>query len=171
MSDWLSFQFSARLMKQRGGLAGHYLSVPVDIALAFAGEKVKRTIGTINGIGFNLALLSDGQGGKYLAVGGPLCRAARIVENSLVGVQIQPDPNPDFIELCEEMLAVLELDEEAGRIFFGFTKGMQRSLAYYANSAKQVETRIKRALELAHKMKTGQLHSQKAKAQKSKPED
>jgi hypothetical protein len=39
---------------------------------------------------------------------------------------------------------------------------MQRSIASYVTSAKRQETRIKRALELAHKLKTytlyGDLH-------------
>lgn len=159
----LHFEFQSILQKQAGGLAGHFIVVPANISTSFLDAKIKRTIGTINGTPFNLALLSDGKGGRYLAVGQALKKAAKIVEGSRVQVSIQPDPNPDLILLCEEMEAIFELDEEAGKIFFGFTKGMQRSLAYYANSAKQSETRIKRALELAQKMKTGQLYSQKSK--------
>lgn len=163
--------FSGILVRQKGGLAGHFISIPQEIASVFTEQKVKRTIGTLNGVGFRLSPLSDGSGGRYLAIGNQLRKSARIVEGSSVHVKIKPDPNPDFIDLCEEFAAVLELDEEAGKIYFNFTKGMQRSLAYYANSAKQSETRIKRALDLAHKFKTGQLYFQKAKKNPPKTED
>jgi hypothetical protein len=43
------------------------------------------------------------------------------------------------------------------------TVGMQRSLAYYVSSVKNTDSRIKRALELAYKMKTETLYIQKAK--------
>jgi hypothetical protein len=57
----------------------------------------------------------------------------------------------------------MEQDEEAGKIFFGMTVGMQRSLAHYVSSVKNTDSRIKRALELAYKMKTETLYIQKAK--------
>jgi hypothetical protein len=43
------------------------------------------------------------------------------------------------------------------------TVGMQRSLAHYVSSVKNTDSRIKRALELAYKMKTETLYIQKAK--------
>lgn len=163
--------FTGKLEKEKGGLAGHFIPLPAEVASIFTAHKVRRTIGTINGSPFRLAPLSDGNGGRYLAIGNHLRKAARIVEGSTVQVKIEADPNPDFIDMCEEFSAVLELDEEAGKLFFSFTKGVQRSLAYYANSAKQSETRIKRALHLANKIKTGQLSIQQAKKNPPKPED
>ena len=61
---------------------------------------------------------------------------------------------PDKIDLCEELKAVLEQDLEAAARFCEFTPGRQRGLAYYVNSAKRVETRVRRALEVVHKLKS-----------------
>lgn len=155
-------RFRAEIIRQQGGLAGHYVIVPPHVAQVFLDANIKRTIGTLHGADFNLALLSDGAGGRYLAVGQELRRRARVVEGSKVEIFIQADPNPDQILLCEEFEAVLELDEEAGKIFRSFRPGMQRSLAYYVNGAKLSDTRIKRALQLAEKMKRGELYSQKS---------
>lgn len=164
MQNNLAFEFKSRLEKEQGKMAGHYVEVPPDIARALLDENVKRLDGTINGAGFNLALHSDGQGGHRLYVGGQLRSAARLVEGSHALVRLAPDPNPDVVELCEEFAAVLELDEDAGRIFRSLTTGKQRSLAYYANSARHTETRIKRALELANKLKEGTLYVQNRKS-------
>lgn len=159
-------QFKAEIIRQQGGLAGHYVVVPPEVARVFLEANVKRTTGTLQGADFRLSLLSDGAGGRYLAVGQDLRRRARVVDGSQVVIFIQADPHPDLIVLCEELEAVLELDEEAGKIFRGFTPGMQRSLAYYANGAKHSDTRIRRALQLAEKMKLGELYTQKAAREK-----
>ena len=76
-------------------------------------------------------------------------------------ISLDPDPDPDFVELGEEFTEVLELDEEAAARFFSFTPGKQRGLATYVNNAKREETRIKRALEIAHKLKTYTLYGDK----------
>ena len=38
------------------------------------------------------------------------------------------------------------------------TPGRQRGLAYYITSAKTTDTRLKRALEIAHKLRTHTLY-------------
>jgi hypothetical protein len=38
---------------------------------------------------------------------------------------------------------------------------LQRGLAHYVNAVKNVDSRIKRALEIMEKAKYGQLHAQK----------
>ena len=59
----------------------------------------------------------------------------------------------------EELEEVLRQDAEAFARWQTFTTGKKRSLALYVTTAKRIETRIKRALELAEKIRTNQLHS------------
>ena len=68
--------------------------------------------------------------------------------------------DPTIVELPEELIEVLAQDEEGNKIWQTFKPGMQRSLAYYVNSVKNTDSRIKRALELLHKAKTNTLFSQ-----------
>ena len=84
-----------------------------------------------------------------------------IVMGDELVITIKPDPNPDHVDIGNEFLEVLELDEEAAARFYSFTPGKQRGLATYVNTAKREETRIKRALEIAHKLKTYTLHGDK----------
>ncbi len=143
----------------------HYIQVPVAVVQDLVGKGVKRVLGELNGVPFRLALISDGEGGRRIMVGTPLRKAAKTFEGGQVVVSMWPDPDPDRIDLPEEFQIVLEQDEEAAEKFYAMTPGRQRSLAYYAASAKQVDTRIKRAIELAHKLKTNEFYSDKRKLQ------
>lgn len=147
----------------RGGdwLSMHFVQVPMDLVKQFVDSGVKRVLGEVNGAPFRLALISDGEGGRKLMIGTPLRKAAKTFEGGNVTVTIWPDPDPDRIDLPDEFAIMLEQDEEAAAKFYALTPGKQRSLAYYAASAKQVDTRIKRAIELAHKLKHNALYAQK----------
>jgi len=148
----------------RGGgdwLNMHFIQVPVSIVEEMIALKVKRVLGELNGAPFRLSLISDGEGGRKLMVGTSLRKAANTFEGSQVRVVLWPDPDPDRIDLPEEFEIVLEQDEEAARKYYALTPGKQRSLAYYASSAKQINTRIKRAIELANKLKNNSLYINK----------
>jgi hypothetical protein len=119
--------------------------------------KVKRIVGTINQMPFRLALQSDGEGGSYIIVGKELRDKGKLEVGSKVSVTIQPDPNPDTVDLEEELLEVLAQDEEASEKFFALTAGKQRSLNYYIRSVKNIETRLKRSFEIVDKIKRNAL--------------
>jgi uncharacterized protein YdeI (YjbR/CyaY-like superfamily) len=74
----------------------------------------------------------------------------------------------DLLEIPEELLVCLEQDEEANKLFSDFTKGLQRSLVHYVSSAKSIDTRIKRSLELLTKIKSRSLSVQKQEKNKDK---
>lgn len=136
----------------------HYLPLSPEIADSYLSNGVKRVIATLNGVPFRRAILGNADGERFLVVGLTILREIRAVPGDLVIVQLAPDPEPDRIDLGDEFTEVLEMDEEASARFFGMTPGKQRGLCYYVNSAKREETRIKRALEIAHKLKTYTLY-------------
>jgi uncharacterized protein YdeI (YjbR/CyaY-like superfamily) len=92
-------------------------------------------------------------------VGNTLRKAAKLKAGDKVEV-IFTLANPDEIKLPEELMEVMEQDPEGKEVFSKFTPGLQRSLAYYVTSVKNVDSRIKRALELMDKAKAGKLHVQ-----------
>ena len=65
----------------------------------------------------------------------------------------------EILELPEELETILEQDSDFKQIFDTFTTGKKRSLAYYVRGVKNVDSRIKRALELVYKVKTNTLYS------------
>lgn len=155
----LVFRFTAPLVRHETALGvTHILPVPAEVAAAWKKAKVRRLVGTINGHPVNRGLQHHADGGSYLTLGRPLLREIGLGPKVVAAVELGPDPKANEPDLPEELQAALEQDAEARARWETFPQGMRRSLASYVTSAKQGPTRIKRALELAHKIRTRGLH-------------
>jgi uncharacterized protein YdeI (YjbR/CyaY-like superfamily) len=121
-----------------------------------------RVKGTFNGAPFSLAVQHLKDGKYYFSVSAPLRKAARIKpgEKGEVTFKIV---DPDKIEIPEELEAVLAQDDLAMKAWKKLTTGYQRSLIHYVTSVKNVDSRIKRSLQLMEKAKAGLLHGAKNK--------
>jgi Bacteriocin-protection, YdeI or OmpD-Associated len=137
----------------------HGLPLPLALTAELKARKLRRLMGTLNGKPFDLAPMGRaGEEEKYLLISRQTLRALKAKAGTSVAVVCQPDETPDEIALPEELLEVFYLEPEAAARFQAMTPGRQRSLAYYVKSAKGVDTRIKRALELAKKLRTHTLY-------------
>ena len=139
----------------------HFVPVPTEIAESIIAIGSRRVIITLNGKTYRRAIQNRKDGEFFILFGIQIMKELGIVLGDELMISLDPDPDPDFVELGEEFTEVLELDEEAAARFFSFTPGKQRGLATYVNNAKREETRIKRALEIAHKLKTYTLYGDK----------
>lgn len=149
------FSFRANLERLPNNLSYTALFLPYEI-VAYLPEKGRvRVEGKINDITpFNLAILNLKEGPKYLMIGSQLRKEAKIKEGDLVQVSFQL-VDAELLDIPEEFQEVLLLDEVAAFIFNSFTTGYKRSLMHYITSAKSIDTRIKRSLELTTKIKNG----------------
>jgi hypothetical protein len=154
-----SFSFSSRLGTIEGTLIHTVIYLPEDIVKELPEGRV-RAKGTINGIPFALAPQYVKDGSRYFAVGAPLRKAIKIREGDPVKV-IFKLVDPNIVDVPEELEAVLAQDDKAMKVWEGLTPGYQRSLIHYITSVKNVDSRIKRSLELMEKAKAGQLSTQK----------
>ncbi len=161
----LAFAFAAPVLRAEDGMTVHYLPLPADVADALDAAGVRRLVGTMNGAPVSRGIIRNRHGERFLYLSRDLLRALRADVGDLVEVEVRPDPAPLQIDLGEELAAALEQDDEAAARWATFTPGRQRSMASYVTSAKREETRIKRALELAHRLRTytlyGDLHPEK----------
>ena len=153
------FTFNSKLEKLQSNLSYTALFLPFEIVAQLPEKGRLRVAGLLNNkIPFNLAILNLKEGPKYLTVGSMLRKEAKINIGDLVQVSFQlVDPN--LLELPEELEIALAQDEDAQKVVGTFTVGYKRSLAHYINSTKNIDLRIKRALELLEKAKTGTLNS------------
>lgn len=156
--------YLAPVLRLNVGLRQHYLPVPPEIADALLAAGHRRVVATLNGTAFRRAIQGSRDGERFILLGRDILRAIDAGFGDLVEVVLVPDPEPGHIELGAEFEAVLAQDEEAAARFYAMTPGRRRSLAYYVTSAKREETRLARALELAHKLRThtlyGDLHGE-----------
>jgi hypothetical protein len=154
-SSRLEFRFTATLVR----LAPfHILPVPEAAAMAWKQARIRRLLGTINGHPIKRALMNHAGGGSFLIVSRDFIKAAGLGFRSPVALVFRPDPTPDRLDLPEEFQAVLDQDDAARSRWETFTPGRQRSLLVSITGAKTEPTRIKRAIELATKIRTRTLY-------------
>ena len=152
--------FTARIVEPIAEGWTAALHFPADLVSEINSLGIKRLIVQIDNITVNRAPISDGQGGRWIMVSKDLMKSLGKGVGAMVTVTIAPDPNPDAVELPEELEAVIEQDEEFARFFNAQTPGKKRGYVIYVSGAKTVDTRIKRSLEIAYKAKHGLLYSQ-----------
>ncbi len=162
MPENRTYEFIAPLLKSDSGfLKQHFAPVPTDIAEEAIAAGSRRVILTLNGKEIRRAIQNRKDGEYFIMFGVPIMKELGIVLGDELQISIISDPDPDFVDLGVEFTEVLEMDEEAAARFNSFTPGRRRGLATYVNGAKREETRIKRALEIAHKLKTYTLDGDK----------
>lgn len=158
MPDTHTFTAPVEILEK--GMRWHVVFIPGDVAEDLELSGITRVVGKIGRADYRRAAVSDGNGRYYITLGKDLRQAAGCREGQMIQVSVAIDPNPDYIEVPEELEAALDTDPEALEIWNGFTNGYRRSLVHYVSGAKRTETRIKRALELCEKMKQRGLHGQ-----------
>lgn len=155
------YHFTAPLSPLGGQIAYTGVFIPDEIMEQLPKGRL-RTKGLMNNTPFSLAIQYRKAGNSFLMVSATMRRALKIRMGEQVKVQFEL-VDPDIVDMPEELEAVLSQDEEAAALYYAFTPGLQRSLAHYVHSVKNVDSRIKRALELAYKIKTRTLYRDREK--------
>jgi Bacteriocin-protection, YdeI or OmpD-Associated/Domain of unknown function (DUF1905) len=159
------FAFTARLEKGKyGNFTYSAVGLPRKIVSKLPEGRL-RTSGTINDVPFLLAIQFRRDGRRFLLFSKAICKAANIK----VGDRVQISFNLvslEIVELPEELAAVFAQDKDAKKIWDTFTTGQCRNLTIYVKSVKNIDSRIKRALDIAKKIKTRQLPFQIVKKKK-----
>lgn len=153
MAEKQSFSFETRLTEYTDMLVSTVVEIPADIIKKLPAGRV-RVEGKLNQVSFNLAVQSKKNGPKYLSVSQAMRKSARVKPGDKVKVSFVL-VDSDKLDLPEEMEAVLAQDDEGAKKWNRLTVGLQRSLVHYINSSKNVDVRIKRALLLINKVKSG----------------
>jgi len=161
MSESESIQYFVGpvLRMDRPRIPYHFIPVPSEIAEKLVGYGTRRVIIEIRGHSLRRCLFTNSDGEDSIMVNLSYLRDIGAIPGDIVEVTIWSDPNPDTVDLCDEFRIALDQDEEAATRYFALSVGKRRSIAHYPNSAKRVETRIKRALEICHKLRTRTLHA------------
>lgn len=164
----LAFRFTSTLQRLEQEMAFHILPVPDDIAATWKKAKVRRLVGKINGHAVKRALMNHAGGGSFFIVSREFIKQAEIGARTPATMDFKPDPAPDWLDMPEEFAIALRQDPAARARWETFTPGRRRSLLSYIASAKTEPTRIKRAVELATKIRTHSLHGDRQTA-RAKP--
>lgn len=120
-----------------------------------------RVSGLINGAPFSLAIQYRKDGSRYFTVGAALRKAARIEPGDTVFVSFKVlDLNN--VELPEALEFTVRSSIETGKLFRA-SSGSKKLLSSYITEAKNIDSRIRHAVEIVQKAKTGLLQPQQNK--------
>jgi len=131
------------------------LVVPDAAWLAVGGKAAKRVVATLNGHAERLGLLPQEGGGRYLMIRKELCQKLGLAIGQEVTVGLAPDPNPDHVDLPDELAEALAAWPEAEAAFQAQSGAMRRAIARKVADAKRPETRARYAVELAERLARG----------------
>jgi len=128
------------------------IGVPDAVWQGLGGKATKRVVATLNGHAERLGLLPQEGGGRYLMIRKNLCQQLGVVIGDEVDVSLAPDPDPDHVDLPDELAEALAAWPEAEVNFQKQSGAMRRAIARKVADAKRPETRARYAVELAERL-------------------
>ena len=131
----------------------HLIVVPSEIAENFVnGKGAPRIICSVKGNPEFPCALNPRHGRYVIIASKQLIKKNKLLADVPFEISIRHDPE-NGLRQPEELEAVLDQDEIASQAFAGLNDGYKRGYIYYINQAKSVDSRVKRALEIAAKIK------------------
>lgn len=154
-------RFTSTVVRLDTGMRYHALPVPDAVAEGWKQAGIRRLLGTVNGLAIKRALQNHADGGSFIILGQDTLKEAGLKRGSVAAVELAPDPEPDLLDIPEVFTLVLEQDDAARIRWESFPLGRRRSLLHYITSARQEATQIRRAWDLAEKIRTHSLYGDK----------
>ena len=153
-----TYRFTAPLERMDAGMAFMYLEVPINVEQEFGTRSRVRVQGTVNGITVDRALMPQKSGVHIIILGSDIRRAAKLKKvGDQVQVELWKHPNPEVINLPEELAETLDFIPEMKAAWERLTLGRKRNMCYWVGSAKTLPTRAKRIAELLRRFEMGDL--------------
>ena len=148
-------EFLSPVLLVRGGMTPHKLPLPAEISDPLRAAKVRRIVGTLNGRPFRLAMHRSGEGFCYIALSRARLAELGVAAGDLVEVSLSPDPDPDHVDLGDELSQALARSAAAQSVWDTLKPGTRRALAYTVTSAKRASTRQDRATDVVRRLQDG----------------
>lgn len=151
-----TWKFTSPLERMSGRFAWSFVEFPHDVEKLFGKKGNVRVKGTINGVAADRALMPTKSGYHIIVMGGELRKKAGIKRpGELVRMELWLDPEPDRIDIPEDLAETLDFIPEMKAAWDKLTPGMKRNMCYWVGSAKTAPTRAKRIAELLRRFESG----------------
>lgn len=134
-------------------LWGHHFLVPDEIANKYIEGDNRRVICHLNNSIKIRAALMPSKKGWYVLLNRKNREKLCLEEGSSLTVRIEKDKSEFGMDVPEEFVEVMGQETEAWEAFQKLTKGKQRSLIYIVSKVKNTDSRIRKALAIAHHLR------------------
>ncbi len=153
----MKHEFPSPVLRHEASPPYHYLPVPDDIAQQLLRGPTRRVLVHVGGVTarrFLFRVPAEPEPCHAVMLGLDTLKSMGVAPGDMAIVAMETDPEPDRIDICDELAEALRQDDHAAGAFSSMTLGRQRGLAAWVASGKKTETRIRRALQLCEKMHT-----------------
>jgi hypothetical protein len=142
------FNFKSRVCRVEGAMNPHGVPALDYVSKPLREAGIKRLIVRINEYEMKRWLQGSVEFRSHLVVGFSLLKEAGGALDDPISVTIEPDSEPNAIDVCDEFLIALEQDPDAMTRWEELTPGKQRSIAHHVSSAKREETSARFSYEI-----------------------
>lgn len=147
------FNFKSNLEKFESNLWHFHFSVPEEIVQKLIVNDNKRVVCTLNRcVKWHAALLKS-QDYWFILVNNENRKKLGLNEGDELQVSLEKDLSDYGFDMPEELSVLLEQDDEANQYFMNLTVGKRRSLIYLIHKVKNTDSRLRKALAIAHHLK------------------
>jgi hypothetical protein len=148
-------EFQATLEARGPGGSWIFITIPFDAAAAFGSRGRIPVKGTINGFAFRSSLLAVGDGTHRMAVSKPMREGAKASAGDRVAVTMARDDAERTVEVPGELQRALAGAPDAAATFERFAYSHRKAYVEWIASAKQAETRERRAAKAVTMLASG----------------
>lgn len=129
------------------------LPIPAWSVEELTSGKSTRILCEINGFEFPCALRKNKDGDYSISMSKEKAKKSKCLEGQEVVVKLRLDESEYGFPLPEELAEVFNQDPEGKAAFDALLPGRRRGWIYHVDSAKSIDVRIKRALDVVEKAK------------------
>ncbi len=123
----------------------HYLEVSKENMVALGGKFLRRLVCTVNGLKYQCAIQSLGNGCGWISLNKARMKALDVEVGSLVLVTLAPDKSKYGLPMPRELREILVKDKEGQRRFENLTPGKKRNILHFVGNHKNKDRRRDRA--------------------------
>jgi hypothetical protein len=142
--------FKTTIQDFGGNLWGLHMPVPEAIARLYINGNEKRVLCTVEDNETWHAALMPSQPYWFIMLNQARCRKLNLVIGQTVNVKLEKDESKYGMEMPEEFKEMLNQDPSASTYFEQLTAGKKRTLIHLIASVKNTQSRINKALAIAH---------------------
>jgi len=126
--------------------------IPEKITKSLGTRGQAKVKGTINGFPFRTALIPDGHGHHILIVNKTMQKGACVTSGAIANLVFEPDKENRPVQDSPELLKALRQDKTVMRYYQSLSDSLRRDISRWVSEAKQAETRVRRAEEMAERL-------------------
>lgn len=149
----MTHHFHAPLEKLASDVFQYHVKVPEDVKEAFFQQGLKRVVATFNGIVKKHCAIMPGGSFYYLLLNKQEIRKLRAQAGESLEVTLTTDTSELGMPMPEELVVILDQDPDARAFFDALTSGKKRSLMHLVGKVKNIDSRVSKALAIAHHLK------------------